>query len=79
MMCFYSFLSRDCVSWSFIGIYIRTMGGAYHAIRYFVAKHLFMYLRRKYNLFLSPGCFGKGLHIVHFGYIWADNSCVIGK
>lgn len=57
----------------------KNKGGLYHAIRYFVAKHLFMYLRRKYNLFLSPGCFGKGLHIVHFGYIWADNSCVIGK
>ena len=55
------------------------IGGHYNTIRYFIAKHLFMHLRRKFNLFLSPGVFGEGLRIVHFGYIWADDSCVIGK
>lgn len=57
----------------------KNKGGVYHTARYIFAKHIFMYIRRKCNLFLSPGVFGEGLHIVHFGYVWADDSCVIGK
>ncbi|WP_455667194.1 serine O-acetyltransferase [Phocaeicola sp.] len=42
-------------------------------------KHYFNYLRRKRGIFLSTGCFGPGLHIVHFGYLWVDASACIGS
>lgn len=46
---------------------------------YFIAKHLFYKRRIKTGIYISPGCFGPGLNIVHLGYIWVDNSAIIGK
>jgi len=42
-------------------------------------KHRFQKLRMKTGIYLSPGCFGPGLHLVHFGYVWVDESSRIGK
>lgn len=42
-------------------------------------RHYFNYLRRKRGIFLSTGCFGPGLCIVHFGYLWVDASACIGS
>lgn len=46
---------------------------------YLVYKHYFKRLQQKYQLFISPNVFQEGLHIVHPGYIWVDNSSCIGK
>ena len=48
-------------------------------IRYLIAKHKYWHIARKNGLHISPNVFDKGLHIVHLGYIWASNSCIIGK
>lgn len=48
-------------------------------IRYLIAKHKYWHIARKNGLHISPNVFGKGLHIVHLGYIWVDNSSIIGN
>jgi serine O-acetyltransferase len=48
-------------------------------IIYTIYKHRFETLKRKTNFFISPKVFGKGLHIVHYGYCWVDSSSVIGE
>jgi serine O-acetyltransferase len=51
----------------------------YGKCRYLWKKHCFRHLCRKYGIYLDANIFGPGLHIVHFGYVWADGSAVIGS
>ena len=46
---------------------------------YLVAKKRYWKIAQKNGQWISPMVFGEGLHIVHPGYIWVDNSSVIGK
>ncbi len=46
---------------------------------YTLHKHYYQRIMRKYGLYISPNIFGEGLAIIHPGYIWADNSSIIGK
>lgn len=48
-------------------------------IRYIIAKHFYQRHCLHNNVFISPNVFQEGLHIVHPGYIWVDNSAVIGR
>lgn len=48
-------------------------------ILYLIAKKKYWNTARKNGQWISPMVFGEGLHIVHPGYIWVDNSSVIGK
>lgn len=49
------------------------------AILYIIYKHYYHWLCRRKNIFISHGVFGPGLHLVHHGYIWIDNSSQIGS
>ena len=74
-------LVRYCISlrkYEYAAQQYRTMGGVY-LFKYLMAKHRFQRLRMKTGIYLSPGCFGPGLHLVHFGYVWVDESSRIGK
>lgn len=42
-------------------------------------KHLHKRRSNRYNIYIDPNVFGKGLHIVHPGYIWIDSSSVVGN
>lgn len=46
---------------------------------YLMAKKRYWRMAQKNGQWISPMVFGEGLHIVHPGYIWADNSSVVGK
>lgn len=48
-------------------------------IIYLIIKYRYWRIARKNSLHISPNVFDKGLHIVHLGYIWVDNSSIIGK
>lgn len=50
-----------------------------YTLIYLYWKFKFKRYRRKYGIYLSPNVFGPGLQIVHFGYLWVDNSSIIGK
>ena len=47
--------------------------------RYLYYKHLLEIYQLKTQIFIEPNVFGKGLNIPHVGFVWADNSCVIGE
>lgn len=36
-------------------------------------------MQRKYGIFINPNVAGPGLHLVHFGYVWADEYSQIGS
>lgn len=57
----------------------RHNGGFLNKIMYLLAKHSYQRMCLKNNIFIMPNVFDEGLHIVHPGYIWVDNSSVIGK
>ena len=48
-------------------------------LRYLLYKHYFMHLRRKRGIYIDVNVFGKGLSIVHPGYIWVAMSSRIGN
>ena len=48
-------------------------------LKYLLYKHYFKKMRLKYNIFIHPNVFGPGLNIVHPGYIWVDESSVVGE
>ena len=66
-MSFYEFIS-----------YRRIIHDGFYSIAYFVIRHYFGIARRRKGIFISPNEFAPGLKIVHPGYIWVDNSSVIG-
>lgn len=57
----------------------RTAGGWFNTMRYILGKHMHQRRCRKTGIYLSPGVFAPGLHLVYFGYVWADESCRIGR
>lgn len=56
----------------------RMIYGGFYSFAYFVIKHYFGIVRRRKGIYISPNVFAPGLKIVHPGYIWVDNSSVIG-
>lgn len=48
-------------------------------VRLLFYKHLFIKLREKNRIYLSPNVFDKGLKLVHPGYRWVASSSRIGK
>lgn len=46
---------------------------------YLLVKKRYWRMAQRNGQWISPMVFGSGLHIVHPGYIWVDNSSVIGK
>ena len=36
-------------------------------------------MQRNYGIFINPNVAGPGLHLVHFGYVWADEYSSIGS
>lgn len=46
---------------------------------YVIYNNIYNRLQWKYNIFIEPNVFDYGLYIVHPGYIWIDQSSVIGK
>lgn len=48
-------------------------------IRLLYYKHLFVRLRAKNRIYLSPNVFESGLKLVHPGYRWIASSSKIGK
>lgn len=58
---------------------INNRDSLYGKIRYLFMKHKYWCIARRNGLHISPNVFDKGLCIVHLGYIWVDNSAVIGK
>ena len=48
-------------------------------IMYVIYNNIYNRLQWKYNIFIEPNVFDCGLYIVHPGYIWIDQSSVIGK
>lgn len=48
-------------------------------IMYVIYNNIYNRLQWKYNIFIEPNVFDYGLYIVHPGYIWIDQSSVIGK
>lgn len=56
----------------------RMIYGGFYSFAYFVIKHYFGIVRRRKGIYISLNVFAPGLKIVHPGYIWIDNSSVIG-
>ncbi len=52
--------------------------GMYGKIRYWFRRCQFYRLRGKRNMYLMDNVFGKGLNIVHPGYLWVGHASVIG-
>lgn len=50
-----------------------------HKIFYIYYKHIFEKYQIKTQIFIHPNVCGKGLNIEHPGFIWIDNSAIIGK
>lgn len=46
---------------------------------YLCYKHKYYRMCKNANIFISPNCIGDGLHLVHTGYIWIDESSKIGS
>lgn len=51
----------------------------YGKLRYLFRKHRYNRLCRRYGIFIAPNTCGKGLHIVHSGYIRIGQSSEIGE
>lgn len=48
-------------------------------LRYLYYKRSYYKLRMKVGIHLDANVFGKGIRVVHSGYIWIDQSSKIGK
>lgn len=59
--------------------YTNNKKSLYGKLRFLIYKHYFNIIRRNKGIYIYPNVFGPGLHIVHYGYIWVDNSSIIGK
>lgn len=46
---------------------------------YLIKKHQYHRLCKKNNIFIDPNVFGPGIHLVHPGYVWIDQTSKIGK
>lgn len=53
--------------------------GVFGNLVYLWYKRRYHRLCIKKQMFISPNCLDKGLHLVHPGYIWIDGSSKIGK
>ncbi|CCX67654.1 serine acetyltransferase [Prevotella sp. CAG:1058] len=51
----------------------------FHKLLYLCYKHRFERYQIKTQIFIHPNVCSKGLNIEHPGFIWVDNSSVIGK
>ena len=47
-------------------------------IIYLFYKHIVHHKSSKLGIYIAPNVFGKGLNIVHPGYIWVDSSSCVG-
>ena len=59
--------------------HLQRSGGVFLATIFVIAKHLFKRMQRNYGIFINPNVAGPGLHLVHFGYVWADEYSSIGS
>lgn len=50
----------------------------FYKFLYVIYKHYFYRLQWRYHIFIEPNVVGKGFSIVHLGYIWIDQSAIIG-
>lgn len=51
----------------------------FNKLSYLLWKVILQRLQIKSQIFIHPNVFDKGLNIEHPGFIWVDNSSVIGK
>lgn len=54
-------------------------GGIFSKIFYLIAKYRWELLCMRMGIYIHPNVFAPGLNIVHHGYIWADEQCLIGN
>lgn len=57
----------------------KSKGGVFRLLRFWIRKFFYFRLCLKNGIYICPNIFDSGLRIEHPGFVWVDNSSVIGK